>query len=457
MQVTVQRISSVVMELEVAVPADTVKAELEKAYTDLAKKAQIKGFRQGKAPRNILQKMFAPQVQRDVVNQLVNDTLPKALEEKSVTPINQPQVEPLKFEANSDFQYKARFEVQPEVEKVDFEGFALSRSTKVADEKSVEEQLAGLQQRLIELKSPEPMRAAKTDDVLTIDFTVEVEGKVRKDAEGKSVQVELGSAQLLSEVDSALVGKSVGENVSVDVTFPEQHPQSEIRGKKGKLHVTLVEVKEKMLPVLDDAFAKKVANFETLVELRADIHTKLEKAIKEQCEIALAEQIVSCLNDKNPIEVPQSLVVQQANMMLQEIGQQATRSRAQFTEEQVKNIQENVLKDAERKVRAGLLMAAIAKLNGFKVTEEDIEKGLVELAEETGKNVAKLKVEYRDPNRRNILIGMILEDKILDFIESKSIITDAPAEEAVAAEASESPKPAKAGEKSASKKTEDET
>ncbi len=442
MQVTVQRISSVIMELEVAVPAVTVKAELEKAYTDLAKKAQIKGFRQGKAPRNILQKMFAPQVQRDVVNQLVNDTLPKALEEKSVTPINQPQVEPIKFEANSDFQYKARFEVQPDVEKVDFEGFELSRSTKVADEKSVEEQLSGLQQRLTELKAPDAPRPAKTEDVLTIDFTVEVEGKIRKDGEGKGVQVELGSSQLLPEVDAALVGKSIGDQVSVDVTFPEQHPQSEIRGKKGKLNVTLTDVKQKCLPPLDDAFAKKVANFETLIELRADIHTKLEKSIKEQAEIALAEQIVSRLNERNPIEVPQSLVVQQANLMLQEIGQQATRSKAQFTEDQVKNIQENVLKDAERKVRAGLLMAAIAKLNGFKVTEEDIEKGLVELAEETGKNVAKLKVEYRDPNRRNILIGMILEDKILDFIESKSIITDAPDEAAVvAAEAGESATP----------------
>ncbi len=438
MQVTVQRISSVVMELEVAVPADTVKAELEKAYTELAKKAQIKGFRQGKAPRNILQRMFAPQVQRDVVNQLVNDTLPKALEEKAVTPINQPQVEPLKFEVNAAFQYKARFEVQPDVEKVDFEGFELSRSTKVADEKAVEEQLAGLQQRLVELKVPDPARGAVTGDVLTIDFTVEVEGKLRKDAEGKGVQVELGSSSLLPEVDAALVGKKVGEQVTADITFPGQHPQKEIRNKLGQLNVTLLEIKEKVLPALDDALAKKVANFETLVELRADIHTKLEKAIKEQGEIALAEQIVSRLNERNPIEVPQSLVAQQANMMLQEIGQQATRARAQFTEDQVKNIQENVRKDAERKVRAGLLMAAIAKLNGFKVTDEDIEKGFVELAEETGKNVAKLKVEYRDPNRRNILIGMILEDKILDFIESKSIITDAPADapadEAVAAE-----------------------
>jgi trigger factor len=163
---------------------------------------------------------------------------------------------------------------------------------------------------------------------------------------------------------------------------------------------------------------------DTLVALRADIHTKLEKASKDRSETMLAEQIVAKLNELNPCDVPPTLVEQQSRIMLQEVAQSASRMGQRFTREQVSQLQDAIKADAEKKVRAGLLMAAIAKKHEFKVDDNDIEKGLAELAEETGKNVAKLRVEYREKSKRDILIGMILEDKILDFIESKSKISE---------------------------------
>jgi trigger factor len=141
--------------------------------------------------------------------------------------------------------------------------------------------------------------------------------------------------------------------------------------------------------------------------------------------MALAEQIVQKLNDANPLDVPPTLVEQQCRIMEQEVAMQSRRMGQRFTQEQAKALHERILADAEKKVRAGLLMAAIAKKNGFQVNEEDIEKGYQELAAETGKAVAKVKAEYREPNKRQMLIGMILEDKILDFLEGKSKISDA--------------------------------
>jgi trigger factor len=163
--------------------------------------------------------------------------------------------------------------------------------------------------------------------------------------------------------------------------------------------------------------------------LRADVHSKLEKMFKDRSETALAEQIVQKLNDLNPCEVPPSLVEQQCRMMEQELAMQARRFGQRFTREQAQEMHTRVLADAEKKVRAGLLMAAIARKNEFKITDEDIESGINELAAETGKNVAKVRAEYREKSKRDILVGMILEDKILDFLESKSTITDAPVEE----------------------------
>src|SRR5688572_23288217 len=423
MQVNVQRISPVVLELQVEIPADAVKAQVDKAYLTLGKKAHIKGFRPGKAPRDVLTRLFGDQVKNDVANSIVNDTLPKVLSEKNLTPVSQPSVEAEGVDPKKAFSYKARFEVQPEIEEVKFEGFELFRPKVEVDEKAVEEQLELLRQRNAALKAPEPARPSQKGDVLTIDFTLSVDGKEIKDGGGQGVQIELGSGQALPEIDAALVGKNQGDKADAEHKFPEQHPREDFRSKTGVFAITVTDLKERVLPTLDDEFAKDIG-FDTLIALRADIHTKLEKAHKDRSETILAEQIVAKLNELNPCDVPPTLVEQQGRIMLQEVAQNASRMGQRFTREQVDQLQNAIKADAERKVRAGLLMAAIAKKNEFKVTDEDIEKGLNELAEETGKNVAKLRVEYREKGKRDILIGMILEDKILDFIEGKSKIQD---------------------------------
>jgi trigger factor len=423
MQVSEKRISPVVMELSIEVPATLVKAEVDKAYVALGKKAFVKGFRPGKAPRDVLTRLFDPQVQNDVASAIVNNTLPKALTEKNLTPVSQPKVEAKNVDPKQPFSFTARFEVQPEIENVTFEGFELWRPKAEADEKLVEEQLEGLRQRHAALKAPEPARPAQKGDVLSIDFTLSVAGKEIKEGGGQGVQIELGSGQALREIDDALMGKSVGDKATAEHSFPAEHPREDFRGKKGQFTITLADLKERVLPTIDDEFAKDIG-FDTLVALRADIHTKLEKAAKDRSESSLAEQIVEKLNSENTCDVPPSLVDQQCRIMEQEVLQSARRMGQRITQEQYNALHGAMLADAEKKVRAGLLMAAIARKNEFKVTDDDIEKGLAELAQETGKNVAKLRVEYREKSKRDILIGMILEDKILDFIESKSQIKD---------------------------------
>ncbi|MGO8997735.1 MAG: trigger factor [Polyangiaceae bacterium] len=425
MQITVQRVSPVIMELQIEVPADTVRTEVDKAYNTLARKAHVKGFRPGKAPRNVLTQLYGPQVQNDVANAIVNTTLPKALTEKNVTPVSQPQVvEAGRVVSTMAFSYKARFEVQPDIAEVKYEGFELVRPPTAVDEKMVAEQLEALRLRHATLKTPEPARPAQKGDVLTIDYTIDVDGKEVKDGGGQGVQLELGSGQVLPELDAALMEKNVGDKLDVVVTFNDKHPREDFRGKKANFHVSLTDQKEKILPEVDDEFAKDVGQFQTLVELRADIHSRLEKMMKDRSETAVAEQIVIKLNEANPCDVPPSLVEQQRRMMEAELTMQARRMGQPFTRQQFDSIKDRMTADAEKKVRAGLLMAAIARKQDMKVTEEDIEKGLHELAEESGKNVAKVRAEYRDKQKRDILVGMILEDKILDFLEAKSKITE---------------------------------
>jgi trigger factor len=422
MQIQVARISPVVIELAVEVPADAVKAEVEKAYANLQRKAHVRGFRPGKAPRQVLAHLYGPQVASDVVNAIVTSTLPKALSEKNVQPVNQPQVEPGKLDQAAPFSYKARFEVQPEIENVVWEGLELVRPAGEATEEAVNEQLELLRRKHARLEAPEPVRPADKGDVVTIDYTLSVEGKDVKEAGGEAVPLELGSGQLLPELDAALTGKSVDDVLDVEAKFPDGSPRVELAGKVATFHVKVKDIKQRILPALDDEFAKDVGTFETLVELRADVHTRLQKMLKDRAETALAEQIVEKLGEKNPIDIPPSLVEQQCRMMEMELLQNARRMGQRVTQEEYEKVHPQIHADAERKVRAGLLMAAIARKLEIKVDDKDIQKGLEELAVETGKNVAKLRAEYADPQRRQMLVGMILEDKVLDVIESKAAV-----------------------------------
>jgi trigger factor len=215
-------------------------------------------------------------------------------------------------------------------------------------------------------------------------------------------------------------------------------------------------LKHRVLPALDDEFAKDVGSFQTLVELRADVHTRLAKMLEDRAKTMLAEQIIERLNEKNPIDVPPSLVEQQCRMMEQELAQNARRAGQRVTAEDFAKVHDRVHVDAGKKVRAGLLMAAIAKKLELKVTDQDIQKALEELAAETGKNIAKVRAEYSDPQRRQILIGMIIEDRVLDTIEGKAKISVGAAAAAAEPAKEDTGKAEAASNKKKSKKKEPE-
>ncbi len=420
MEVLTQQLTPVLMEFSVTVETDRVKKELDKAYGDLQKKAKVKGFRPGKAPRDVLTHLYGGSVLNDVASKLVDETLNQALAEKNVQPLSQPRVEVETASATTPLKYKARFEVRPEIAELKWEGLEAEKPKAEVADKDVEEALEALRKAHATLSVPEPARAAKDGDVVTIDFTATVDGK-QLDS-GKGVTAELGEGKLVKELEEGIRGKTAGSHEHVDIVFPENHANPALRGKTANFHIDLKEVKERKLPDLDDEFAKDVGEFADLGALRADTKKKLEKNLADQAEQALVTNLVAALVNANKVEAPPSLVQQQMQLTLQELRQQARRGgqNLQMNPELERQLQV----DSEVKVRAGLLMAEIAKINKITVDNDDIEKGLAELAEETGKNVARLRAEYRDAQRRQMLIGMILEDKVLDLLIAKANVKE---------------------------------
>lgn len=423
MQINVQKLSPVLVEFNVSVPAERVKSELDRAYNSVAKNARVRGFRPGKAPRKVLVHMFGARVAADVAQRLVDDTFPKAVDEKKLQPVSSPDFEPQKIVESQPFVYKARFEVVPEIETLTYDGLEAKRPKAEVTKEMIKAEVDKLREAHSTLEAPEKPRAAKEGDVASIDFDVEVDGKVIDDAGAKDFQVELGTGNLIPAIDEALQGKKAGDMAEAEVEMPEAHPHPALKGKKATFKITLKDLKERVLPEADDEFAKDLGEYDTLAELEKDLGERLEKQLKEQADNSVAEQLVKALVAKNPIPLPPSLVQRQAQVTEQEVVTQARRQgqQGQIGDE----LRERIKSESEDKVRAGLLMAEIAKKENIQIGDPEIEEGLKELAEQSGKNIAKLRAEYRDDKKREMLVGMILENKVLDIIESKAKIEDA--------------------------------
>jgi trigger factor len=424
MQVNVQRLSPVLVEFDVEVGVAQVTSELEKAYSQVARTARVRGFRPGKAPRKVLSHLYGARIAADVAQKLVDDTFPRAVTDQKLQPVTSPAVEAQGgVEENKPFSYKARVEVLPEIAGVNYEGLVAKRAkVDIADE-AIDKELETLRKAHSTLEALKEPRPSQKGDTVSIDFVVSVDDEKIEDAGASDFQVELGAGTLLPQIEEAVLGKSTGEQGTAEVAMPAQHPHPKLKGKTAKFAITLGEVKERVLPNLDDELAKDVGEFENLDALKADIKKKLEAQSKEQSDNQLAEQLVLELVKANPVPVPPSLVERQMRITEQEILTRA-RSQGQRVTSLGEELRGKLVEDSEIKVRAGLLMAEIAKKEGIQIGSEEIESGLKELAEQTGQNLAKLRVQYKDQQKREMLIGMILENKVLDIIEAKANIEE---------------------------------
>ncbi len=421
MQVTVEKLSPVLVEINVQIPVNQVRTEVDKAYANLQRNARVRGYRPGKAPRQVLAHLYSGSIHADVARKLVDATLNKALATQQVQALSQPEVAPVELRPEEPFNYKARVEVRPEISEVKWEGLEVTKPKTEVTGDMIDAEVSRLRREHATLSVPEPERAAQAADAVRIGFTLDVEGVARETKE-QEIDTEIGTGQIFKEIETVLTGMNVGETKDAEVVFSDRHTNEGFRGKTGTFHVTLKEIKERHFPDVDDEFAKDCGH-DNLETMRTSLSAKIEKEITQKATDVVAEQLVYELCKANPIPVPGSLVEQQAQLSERELVA-AARKQGQRIEMNA-DIRARVRADAETKVRAGLLMAEIAKDKKVQVTHEDIERGYHELAEQTGKNVAKVKAEYRDQKKQEMLIGMILEDKILDIIEAAANIKTA--------------------------------
>ncbi|OGP57217.1 MAG: trigger factor [Deltaproteobacteria bacterium RBG_13_61_14] len=414
MQVEVEEISAVEKKLTVTIPVERVQDEVEEFYAELSKNVRLKGFRPGKAPRPHLERLFGEEVKTQVGAKLIKDTFQTALERKQLKPASEPAAEPGVLDPNRDFTYTLRVEVVPPVELHEYKGLEVEKEMVEVTEPSVDEALERMRQAQATFKDLDPGRGAEPGDLVVIDLAAKREGKPLGKDRGKSLRLILGEGDTIPQLHENLKGLKPGESRTFEVTYAADDPRPELAGKTIEYAVTLKELKERILPALDDEFAKDQGNCASLAELREKTRQGLATYYTERSRRRLEQAVVDRLVEKNPIAVPPSLVHRRA----EELARSAlmlVRQR-QVSEEALHQLAEQFEDQAKKDVQAAYLIEAVAAREKLEVSEEDLANKIAQLAESQHVHPDKLKDRLAGEEDQKRLKAQVEEEKTLAFL-----------------------------------------
>jgi trigger factor len=421
MQSQVSEISPVLVEVKVDVPWSHVEKHLDAEFKKVGRTAKVRGFRPGKAPLGVIKKVYGPQVEAEVASQLIQEGLNHAVDEHGIHLVARPELEDFsKLASGETFSFRAKMEVRPKIETVDVEGIEIYRDLDSVEDEQIDAELERLRVHHSDLEAPDPMRPAKEGDQLIVDYKITIDGEPADDLSAEESEANLGQDTLLPELEAGLMGLSPGQTKVIEMTFPEDHQNPRFQGKKIAFHTTVKELRERVLPALDDDFAKDCGDFETLDALKADIRKKLEESATKRSEASIKDQLIQAVVDKNDIPVPPTMLEEQKRMMLYEVFQL---SQMLGQPPDFDALMAQAEARAPRRVQAGLLLHALARQENIEIAESDFDAKLAELAESTGKHIAKLRAEYRE-ERRAQLENELLESRIIGFLREKASVVE---------------------------------
>ena len=373
-------------ELTVAVEKEVFAAAVSKVYKKQVKSINVPGFRKGKAPRNIIEKMYGADVfYDDAMQECYPEALDAAAKEAEIKIVAVTNVEVETVSADG-FTFKATCVVEPEIEINDYKGIEIEKkSTEVTDE-LVNEELDRVRERNSRMVSVED-RAAQMGDVTVIDFEGFVDGVAFEGGKAENFNLELGSGNFIPGFEEQLVGHNTDEEFTIDVTFPEEYHSDELKGKAAQFKITIHEIKVKELPEVDDEFVKDVSDKDTLDEYKAELKENIAKRLEADAEKDVDDQLVEKVLEKVEGEIPEAMYDNEVNTMLREMDMRL-RSQGmdlntymQYTGMNPESVKEMYLPEAQKRVKMRLALEKIVKLENITATEEEIDAEYSRLAE----------------------------------------------------------------------------
>ena len=421
---TVEKAEKNVVEFEFSITGEEFRNAIEKAYRKNVGKINVQGFRRGKAPRQIIEKFYGNEVfYEDAINIALPDAYDKAIEEKNIEAVAQPEIDVKDISRENGVVFTAKVVVKPEFELGEYKGVEVSKVIHRTTEKEINGEIEKIRERNARMVSVDD-RAAKLDDTVNIDFEGFCDGVAFEGGKGENFDLKLGSGQFIPGFEDQLVGKSIGDEVDVNVTFPKEYHEEKLKGKPALFKVKINGIKVQELPELDDEFAKDVSEFDTFDEFKADLTKKLKESNKEKSKKELEEKILETICNNTEIDIPEEMFDNAVNGQLREFAMQLRyqgidlEQYAKYTGVTVDGLKAQMRPEAEKSVKRSLVLEKIAKVENIQVSEEEIDDELAKIAENNKMNIEEVK---KYVNRDDIKENKLVENTIKFVVDNAKV------------------------------------
>jgi trigger factor len=421
MKVDVHDIGACKRRLDVEETPEVVREAWERAFVRVQREARLPGFRKGKVPRSMIKLHFADDVKQEVARRLIPDVYRQALAETQLHPIEEPDLQQVTLEESAPLKFSAVIEIKPAITLSRYVGLAVTHTPKPFAEAEVEEALAQLQEQHAEYRAVE--RPADVGDLVIVDYTLTPDGMEPRTETGYSFT--LGGGAVMREIDEAAVGLEPGGSRQTRVRFSDKHPNEALRGKAADALVRVVEVKEKLLPPLDDDFARSVGEFETLDALRAEVRRGLEARRAQENRRALENAVMDTALVEHSFEVPETLVMRQVASQIEHMREHMRRQGVDPDRLpwDYQKMADELRPAAEKTVRRALLLEAIADTEGLQVSDADLEAEIERMARSSQRPPAAVRAMLeRDQALEGLRISLS-EARTLDFLIERATIS----------------------------------
>lgn len=423
MEVNVKELENSQVEFEITVPAAELDKAYEAAYKKVASKVNIPGFRKGKAPKIIVERNVGKEY---ILDEAIEAVAPKnffqAAKEKEIDIVTRPEFDIVSKELGKDLIFKVTATKKPEVKLGDYKGLKVEVEKDAVDDDAVQLQLTRMLDRQADMVEAEEGAAVAKDDFITLDFEGFVDGEAFAGGKGQDYPLQIGSQSFIPGFEDQLVGAKVGQELDVNVTFPEEYHAEELKGKPAVFKCTVKSIKRKVLPALDDEFAKKASTFETLDELKADIRSNLEKSAESKFEAEKREAVIKQAAENAEVEIPEVMIENRVDMMLNELSLRLEQRGMnlemylQYANTDIDQLRDTYKDTAKANVKTDLVLEAVAKAEGLKVSGEDLDAEVEAMAKAYGASAAEVKKIIQEQGRTMDLANTVLHRKTAQFI-----------------------------------------
>jgi trigger factor len=425
LSVSTTETSSVIRTLEVEVDAKRVRKAFDQAYRDLGRRVRVRGFRPGKAPRSVLEKLYGASVAEEMKQALVAETLSEAVDQSGLVPVSQPSVDAEALADDAPFRYRASVEIKPEISLPDLKGLPARRPAVEVGVEDVESELQGIRERRAPLVDEPEGTVAATGHTLVIDYVGTIDGQTFDGGTANGAILELGAERFIPGFEEQLEGASAGEDREIRVSFPEDYGATHLAGKEALFAVHVVRVQRRDLPELDDAFAKELGEFETVGDLRDRIRADLVAGREQAAKGELRRTLMDALIERTAFEVPPGMIEQRLEQRLAMARQQLGRAIPEGElNERLVEWREQWRPHAERDVRETLLLETVAREVGCEVEDGAVEERIEQTARDQGIDPARLRHLYEERGMKDALRAQMLEDKALEFLVSEAKVEE---------------------------------